>query len=818
MLINNKIHHSLLPVIVLAMLGSFLASLLPATSRAEEKIELSTTFPRWGQTPETLIHCWADLAYQLTNRSEDEGKYIFRAQSLGRSGTVFEALSEIGPRAKSHYRLPLISVPGDKYNTDIRRPGRNAIEKQEISTQTTTPFGKSTIFVINDSHDLNGISEIKDLSGVARKIKLTQSESKTAPAHLLDYGGASILVILDINPADWNASQWQAVKDFAATGGTVIFADPRSIMKIADTPLADLLPMQPLELRPVSFLPVPAEWTQDSKPQPVEALYTELSDIRQIDFEDKTGELLVGEKFPEARITARAGSKPLFYWRSFGVGRVGVCTVSPFDDNILNDDLASAIWNHIISRETPPPFNKNTLHTRPVRKAMERLAGFQAPPAKVIYGLAGLYAGLLFLVFALGWYTDKKLQSWLAAGALSIVLTAAVFVIAYQQSRERPSRMVSSIALSMISDDEILSEEMVGIFSKSDLKTSISGNDDKTRLRPIPPVPGPHVYETDTDEGLFTIRYEKGKPAIPELNVRALRAKKFSSFGQQAKEKVTQESFQITNNEEGLRMTSDYKLPASLPRNTRAYLLLNNGVIRVNNRGGKLDRLLAGKGADQFSPVQNELFSFLDSGKLPSPSLALVSQSSQASSAFTLDAGDFSRHQHLIRLFPVDRNNEGDTIGIHPQDISIHPADKAAETMYWQDEWQEKSLRGGESVYHFNFALPPSMSNLEISELIINLSLFNPTGNVVTDFRIIPWAGQLHNNQDYDSDAITADEIKDGQYRFNESLKKSRIVNPVTGHIRIKLVVSTNNEQGTSESTWRILDLSAHGRGEKISL
>lgn len=810
---NNNPFVSFAAINLLVTLSTFLFVLPVLCHAAEEGVDVSSTFPRWGQTPETLLHCWADLAYQVTNYDEEKTEYIYRAQPQGRAGTVFEQMNEIGPRAKASQNLSLVSVPVEKYTTDIRRPGRSSLEKKELSTKTTTAYGKSTIFVINDNDDLEGLSKINDLEGLLREIKLTRSKSEDAPNHLLGYGGASIVVLLDINPADWSMSQWQAVKDFAATGGTLVFADPRGIMKMANTPLAEVLPLHPLELRPVSHLPVPGEWTQSRKDQPVEALYKEIDGLRQINLEKNPIQLLKGEKMPNAQITATTGGKPFFYWTNFGIGRVALCTVSPLAQNIRNDELAVAFWNHVLSRETAPPLNKNTLHNQTIKNAMGRLAGFQAPGAGVIHTVGGLYICLLIFVFLFGWRTDKKMQSWLAGGIISLLLTGAIFATAYQQSRDRPSRMISGIRLAAVSDSAMISEETVSIFSKSDIQTSVTGSDDTVRLRSIPPAPDPYSYGGRGEEGLFTVRYKKGIPAIPQLNVRALRSKRFSAFGKDALEEDIRQALDLENGEEGLQLAGEYEIPDVVDPDADAYLILKNGAIRLHKRRGKLDRLRPGKGADQLSPVRSTLYNFLAGGKLPSPSLAFVSQPSEPKTAFTLNREDFSRNQQLIQLFPVNRKSR-ERVYITPREIAFTPADKAAETMYWQGEWQEKSTQGGESSYDFFLFIPPSMTDITVSNMTIGLSLFNPTGNVVANFQVVPWNGRLSREEDNSSQPLEADRIEDGKYYFSESIRDHRLVDPVTGIIRIRLTVKAKEQRG-SENKWRIQKVNAQLKGDR---
>lgn len=776
-----------------------------ASGNSGGETSVSSTFPRWGSTPETLLHSWNTIGYNVTNNKNRAVNYIFAARPKGQNGITFENVFSIGPDARCSYSIPIISYPVSNYRTDVRQPGKKPLKQSTIPFKNTNAYSDTNVFFLNDDSDISGISALQDKKTLIDDINHTTSTSSNAPQHMLDYGGASIVVGLDMSLGDLDFLQWQALKNYVAAGGTLVIAHPQTAVELSNSPLEKLLPFTNPRKRPITHLPIPSEWQTTEVEASIQAFYSSVEGLEQVEFGNNGTAILEGELKADALTTATSGNKPFFVWKRYGFGEVGVCNVMPFNSAIRKHRLSNAVWNHILSSSTTPPFNKNTLHSKSVKNAMTRLAGFDAPAAGVIHQIITLYLALIALILVLGIIAKKRVVAWLVAGAASIVLSATIIATAYKMSGTQLTKSLTGIKLACLSPEISISEENVSLFSKSDLTTYITGSDQSVRLRPNPPPPIPISFQKSSRPDFYTIRYKKGITKIPDLNVRALKSTQFSAFNQQS----FKGSFPrpvITNTADSLQLKS-FDLPPRLPQTSKAFLVSQNGIFEAVNKSGTLTRLKDdNKAGLEASPLQKNLCTFLANGRLPSPAIALLSSSETKTAAFSMPKNNFPQLHHNIQLFSVT-GEHSDDFNIPAQQIGISPASTVSRALQWKGKWQQKNTSGNASGYSFIASLPRYLNrNIDLEEVTVNLSIFNPTGAVKPDVRLLPWSGDF-SNKVADSRGIQSLPRENNQYHF-KNLGDKKLLNPVTNSFLVKIIIRQKPNIKVRNAKWQILNFS----------
>ena len=167
---------------------------------------------------------------------------------------------------------------------------------------------------------------------------------------------------------------------------------------------------------------------------------------------------------------------------------------------------------------------------------------------------------------------------------------------------------------------------------------------------------------------------------------------------------------------------------------------------------------------------------------------------------------NFPQLHHNIQLFSVT-GKHSDDFNIPAQQICISPASTSSRALRWRGEWQQKNMAGGASGYSFIATLPRYFErSIDLKEVTVNLSIFNPTGAVKPEVRLLPWSGDFSNKVPA-SKGIQIKRRENNQHHFDNLGDKS-LLNPVTNSFLVKIIIRQKPDIKVRNAKWKILNFS----------
>lgn len=810
------------------LLFTITASGLADSVTAADDIEVTPGFPRWGLTPKVLQDNWAVVPLNVSNPADTPQEIIVQitADDKRLTANAWQRRLICGPTAKCKYELMMPVTRTSSYTVTVSRPGENYFSRTKIPTNVQNGFGKAAVFVLNDNYKITGISEVKEKEKLIQNVALSMTPSREAPDHVLGYGGASIIVVVDIDFQALGEKQIKALRQFVHAGGTLLFASPRTILKLQNSALGDLLPGTPLHLRSIAALPQPDGWARPAASGPPDSNNLGLDNVNKpaVKWPASHGEILRFAPAADAAVSAAVEGIPLVCWRKTGLGRIGICTISPFDPALRKTAFSDQLWNHLLAWHIVPPINSNVLHTKPLKQAARRMVGFRAQRANIIGRILLFYFLLLALLFALGTALRRRLYAWVGAALAALLLTGSIFIAAYRQASGSAPRTMTSLELNLNSPNGRITESILGLFSKSDLRLDLAGTRPSIRFREPPPAPAPFPTSRTGNESVTVVRYN-ARSRVKGISLQALKPFRLSGYS----DNDTNTSAHTVKIKPGVNDwdASPQKLPEDISGNPDLYLVMQNGFRKVKPAGSRWQLAKVGADKVQLDPVQLAIEKFLASGLLPAPCWVALSQSEKPQHWLEMEPDlPFKQVQKRIDLFPAEydiqfetKQNPTGRITINPEAIALAPSGTSARTLYWNREWQKLRIHSGGANYTLAAILPPELTpRLRVQKVELEITALNPTGNVAvtTELLQVKSPGLEPDNEQAESVAATGG--KAGRYLFS-NLQKHDVFDPALGriYIRLNLRNKLENTQGALSATpWKIQNFKVKVQGDLL--
>ncbi|MFO7820643.1 MAG: hypothetical protein R6V56_01075 [Lentisphaeria bacterium] len=801
----------------------FLLEARPAT--AEDDIEIAIGFPRWGVNPRVLQESWATVPFTAKNLAATPQDLVLSLTPEGRlDGSIWQRRLTSGPKAQFTFDVLMPMEKCEHLRVTAAHPGEKYFNVKKIPVNSQIAFRKTAFFILNDNHDIRGISNLKNRDLLVPNLAVSQVSTENIPQSLLGYGGASVVVVLEIAPRQMDQKQIQGLRQFVKAGGTLLFADPAAALALKDTALADLLPARPLRIRPIVSLPLPDQWqpNQDAgQAQRPQLLGMPNPSPHAVHWRETPGQMLEIQPDKHATVSASIEGLPLFCWKKTGLGQAGLCTVPIFDSKVRNTRMADMLWNHILSWQRPAPINTNALHNKPLKDAASRMVGFSAPSADKIGLLIILYIVLVVLIFSLGIVLRLKLWSWLGASLVAIIITAAIFGAAFKQASDKEAQTLASININLHSKTGTISDSSLGFFSKQDLRLDLKAKNSSVRFRTPPPVPGLYGNQEKSIKS-FTFVRQGARSVVKKLALRALEPLYLNAYS----EKVAgdfPEILPLSATPDGWHLTAPKGFD-KIKSDNPIYLVLPNGFLKVKQKKSREWEFSSTESDSvQLDPVHRQIEAFLRSGNLPTPSVVTLSQVNKPLSWLEISGGrGFQQLQKLVDVYPAyhrvaaDQNNP--LIPLGSEAIAIEASGRGAGALYWENEWQELKIPQKAASYTLGAKLPPEfMSRMVIEQIQVEVSALDPTGKVeVKPALIVPeTAGRVPAE---DGMELLAPRKRNGDKYLFPELNDHNILDPVSGRVYMRLKVTntkpasrTNALSGAGQ--WRIKRLKVDIKG-----
>lgn len=543
------------------------------------------------------------------------------------------------------------------------------------------------------------------------------------PSHWLDYERATVVLL---GLPDYDAmthAQYQALLDFVQSGGTLVWLHPDSILAARATPLADLLPIQPLAKQQLEHVRPLQTWARHHQHQ--ERTPTDPP-------APGTGWLFLDSELRATATAAlEAGGTPWIAWLRFGAGQAGTLLFDALPTILSDTAEGHALRSHIFRWGQRHPLAQGAVFAPELQPAAERLTGFQSVSADAILHLLLSYLALACATLFLSRRRQFDAVGWVALAVMGLMATALILQAAQRRIAAQPER--NRIALSVVAPHEgrVTGQQHLTLFTKRDHAPHLVMTSDNRWLPPFFPSerdpillqPSRRITETlhlkrrgDTEE-LRNFR-------LPALRPRSVGAA-YALDQSVAREPIP--PVQVGYDEQGPYVHDLHD--DAWPAGTRTYLT-----------GAHASRLLAKDTDDRWRPVSqadrlarvNPVIAaweqWLDAGHLPPGRVVRLYPAAAAAPRwampYTLE-GDYVDTGYTLEMASaVDLQPVG-PVRVPPEWVELQPADHRARLLLRpvSPTGTPVALAG---TYEYRAYLPPLLANLAIQQITVQLRANDP--------------------------------------------------------------------------------------------
>ena len=374
-----------------------------AVKVSEGKIVLGSSFQMSAASP-------AEFECRITNPDPKPHRVMIRlipgdSYAAGVNNCSPEVV--IPPQASAVYRFPFYVGSEEKYRYSVFEDGVR---------QPGSAISECTVKILE--HQITGVGILNDLGVppgafkhnrfLRRQLVPVSFRAGTLPENSEIYRSLYALIAVQPDFSLYTSEQFSALLQYVADGGLLIFADPEGALAAASTPLAELLPVQPLEIRTVpSPKHLPDGKKQADGPSPHEIKF-----LNSVALADQPGGM-----FPSLY------GFPLLRERRYGLGTVRFLAFAPVQENFPGSQKTA---DYFIALLLSGPKSQPSLSG--FRKPLDQLTGFAVPQAFVVRNILILYFALLLVILVLGFRWKRHVAAWGACTVAAAVLTAVLLI------------------------------------------------------------------------------------------------------------------------------------------------------------------------------------------------------------------------------------------------------------------------------------------------------------------------------------------------------------------------------------------------------
>jgi hypothetical protein len=702
--------------------------------------------------------------------------------------SIASAIVHLAPHSSSTRLLTVQTTNTEDYQLTMQVDGRK-LESQSIKVSSGSS-SRENLLLLNDYAEFPGLGELSKDNDLQPRFKLARLAAASVPDHWVGFGQPLAIAIGDPDFSAMRSSQFEALRDFAAHGGTLLFLSPEGVLAAADTPLASLLPVTPLRLRDLETGPDLGDWTGSRKQSRSRNLSVPLPFVES---------LPVGQ----GETTLLHDGFPLCRWQRYGLGNVGVLAVNPFAPVIRQGKDFMPLWHHLMARCQ----GFSTLMSGPAESTVDsigqRLTGFSIPSVQYIARLLMIYFGIMLLVLISGFFCRRQLMAWLAMALIGIVATALILGTAYRQHRTATPKSASVVDFRLHAPECETREIFTTLYSRGDTRPTLVAQTEGLVFGALPATG--HIFgrQSRQSRSPLPISRSEGRANLPRLHLPALNPRSFLCADRVPSASApTLPVLEIGPRGPKLK---PWTLPDSLAgKADSAFLILADGILPAEIRGGKCQ---SGASAQviQLDTLRQDLQTLLRKDVVTPPALVFMSRENKASGLpFSLE--EFSANIHVADVYPLVEQVVSEEISLPPASIRVAPNFIAcSRTLYRFGAWAPVLQRGEDNYYALDLILPPNFARLQPQQLSIIGDLINPGGNVTFDVVLLPADAELKKNNAASlwNRAIKAQSVSGQTFEFR-NLQEQSLVQPENAHVTILLRSSQKNALKSSLDAERV--------------
>lgn len=806
-----------------------------AAASAEAKPKLRNASLRFGNSPRVLGEARCYLAVSIENPDPTPATVkLVLTPERQRNLTIYQCILQLPPQFQYNGRFLVSAGTVPEYKLDVYLQG-NLIQTENILARLVNRnLGICWSFHSGET----GLGAFSGRPSLAERYVNLSLPTTVLPEDWAGFDGVHMVIWGHPRLDGITQLQYDALRRYVARGGALLFAHPQGTLAASQTPLAELLPVTPLQAVRLERLPA----LQQLGGLPLVA-------PEGIDY-------LYAVNRGEGVNLAEHDGMPLLRWRRFGLGYVGCLAVCPGDPLIQGPGDSRnfvALWRSVLGyggRFSSP----GSSPTPALTAAVNSLTGFQIPGRGQMRALVGVYLLAIVLVLGAGIWWRRQPSAWAALGILALVATLAVFAYGERRTANLSSNMAAMLDFAAGDPQLGTAEQLVSLMTKGERSVSIQGLTADRCLRGFsPPVPlaarlaggaalparsaiadepptpaagkgakapvaavaggkGPRAGEAEADEGRdqvmrapLAITLQHGRQELDNLLLRPM-APQFLSLQYELSRRDQVADWPLVRWTPDGPALESWPLPAGL-RPLEAVLVAEAGDFQLNLAGGACSRQPgAGEGRIRApSPEIAALRRYLRERAQPTPCVAVFCALDEDPAGQI--PSQFAPHGRRIWLFPVRQDLRERSVSVPAERLRVLPARRLRDS---QGAWAANVTSGEE--YECRVLLPPEWQRLQVRRVVVNLVADNRGGNVDFGLRLRQ-SGDSKGKRD-----LKPSRVEGSRYLF-EDVPGAELADPGDGSFSFVIVTSLRSAisdpiGANNRNSWVVQDLGVAVDGE----
>ncbi len=715
--------------------GLVVACMLIVEPTAHAKPEISRASIKTGQSMRASRNTWSTLACHISNPDKRSHEITLRLVvaegfSLGQRNVFSEVLTA-PPETAFNYRTPVMIESSEKYRLDVFVDGDKQAAVGEDIALSQLPGSARQIGVVTDLGDAS-LGAFNQLPAFKDKIFATFLSRMDFPETWLELRSLAAIVLVAPDYSAYNARQFQALLDYVARGGIVVFSDPQGTLGAAQTPWAELLPVKPVRLRKVLT---------------VKSLETLVPEFKG--FPGRGADFLESIPSGSGVDLLSQGEFPVFRWKKYGLGSCRFSAVPLYETA-----YERVVWEKLLKIF----FNSQTFFAEyeKYQQCLDELTGFPVPGSGRVKKIFVYYFLALGAVMGIGILLRRRGLAWAAATVVAVVSTLLILMGSNAGPRLR-GKIFSALDVAVAAPSKSMrapTEAYCSLFTDAACSIDLPAPDEDVILSSIPPdetsmwMPmamaagsgakrpgmnfgGPQAQQPQ--QGLvqksLDVQRRSGVVRLNGMTMSPNTTRQFSAFnsvrGESGSEAAAPE---LTSGPDGLKMK-----PWVPPTGVKAVcaFLLTPGMIRpLKFEGGHWSLI---EGSDLFTAdavamsMQNALSGAFKSS---TPCVALVSKGDKTGNYLSLPSGIFS-NTYKIKTFPAIESCGEGVVQVGPELVLLSAGGGSSRMIMSGNHLKETIDNAGGSKYPITFEMPPAYAMLKPDEIVVNFVYRNPGGNII---------------------------------------------------------------------------------------
>jgi hypothetical protein len=665
---------------------------------------------------------------ELTLQLEPEGSH---------GGAIYTQQITMGPKSTLNGRSPVVISDSERYLVSLIQDNAR-IDKSDIILRDGQR-NRLQIALVTDYDDIAGYSNIAKEEGLARRVSFHNFRQAGVPEHYSGFRDFPLLLLLRPNLASYKFSQMQAILDYVQRGGCVVIGDAETALSLQDTPLAALLPYQPVAKKYFHGF-ASARQALQLPPQnnPQRDANGDLLPPRQQEFL----EVLTPDN---SRVLLQQAGRPAICLQRVGLGSsLGLC-FDPFFLSHHDQDCRIPLWDIIIRYSNYCPENHCPDATKAVNTTLQHLQGYSIPPISAIMQIFWLYVLSGAFILILFFHFRRPALAWGVLCLSSVFFTAAIFIKARNVAAGQSERSFTAVTAGLWQGSDAMRWGTGNFFSLADCRPTVSADIMRTFFSPQG-LSVSHEGGTALAPSPLRLTYTRELLSLERMSLQQYRPRTLcwenisANYGQDS---CTLPMLQFTSRGFDLQ---PWPLPEAKKNIQRAVLALPAAVMPLRIENG----VITGLSPDSGVEADVAFLSALDcirTMRLPHPTLCLITPIQMpAWKEFTIQDGDntFSGYDYHLDLLPVSCGELPEKFTLPPAFCSLDiPSRSLLRQNYKCGEFTAVFLQEHSNVLMpIDFELYPLADYSQCKRISIELDVSNPSGKANFELELQDLSGK----------------------------------------------------------------------------